>query len=327
MPHTWDGRGDLMDGADTADERVERNRGFGHGHDSFEPLGAECTLVTVGRPLEPAAWERLAGLMHGRPEIALRLHTAAGRDLEPLRFFPSLKRLSVDLYSLEDIAGFSHLQGSLEQLSFGKTKQRFSLRFLEAMPSLQGLSLEGHTKDIGCLRDLKQLRSLELRRITLPDLSLLTSFSELQTFSLALGSTPDIGHLAQVPKLEVLHLLRVRKLSSLSVLAKCTSLRILSVDSMANVESLPSLAALTRLESVELDTLKGFTDLSGVAAAPALKRLTVAGTPRLDAEAFRCLVGHPTLAELRIYPSLGGAGLKKPVLEAVKRLLPGVMRT
>lgn len=316
-----------MDGADTADARVERNRGFGHGNDSFEPLGPECTLVTVGRPLEPAAWERLAGLMHGRPEIALRLHTAAGRDLECLRFFPSLKRLSVDLYSLEDIAGFSHLKDGLERLGFGKTKQRFSLRFLEAMPSLRGLSLEGHTKDIGCLPVLAQLQSLELRRITLPDLSLLTSFPELQVFSLALGSTPDITHLAQVPKLEILHLVWIRKLSSLSVLARCTSLRVLSVDSMANVESLPSLASLTRLESVELDTLKGLTDLSGVAAAPALKRLTVAGTPKLDAEAFRCLVGHPTLAELRVYPSLGGAGLKKPVLEAVKRLLPGVMRT
>ncbi|HET7176765.1 MAG TPA: hypothetical protein VFK21_12265, partial [Gammaproteobacteria bacterium] len=157
-------------------------------------------------------------------------------------------------------------------------------------------------------------------------LSLLTSFPELQLFSLALGSTPDITHLAEVPKLEILHLVWVRKLSSLAVLASCTSLRILSVDSMANVESLPSLASLTRLESVELDTLKGLTDLSGVAAAPALKRLTVAGTPKLDAEAFRCLVGHPTLTELRIYPSLGGAGLKKPVLEVVQRLLPGVLR-
>lgn len=315
-----------MDASDTADKRVERNRGFGHGHDSFAPLGPECTLVTVGRPLDPAAWEQLAGLMQGRPEIALRLHTAASRDLEPLRFFPSLKRLSVDLYGLEDVGGFSHLKQGLDYLGFGRTKKRFSLRFLEAMPGLKGLDLDSQSKDIAAISHLSGLTQLSLRGVTLPDVSLLTAFPELRIFSLALGGTRELGHLAELPKLEVLHLLRINKLADVSILGRLMSLRTLSVDSMPNVESLPSLAALTRLESVELDTLKGLTDFSGVAAAPALKRLIVAGTPLLDVDAFRCLVGHPTLKELRIYPSLGGAGLKKPVLEAVKRLLPGIMR-
>jgi len=195
------------------------------------------------------------------------------------------------------------------------------------MPSLQGLSLEGHSKDIAAISRLSRLTQLSFRGITLPDVSLLTSFPELRIFSLALGGTRDLEHLAGLSKLEILHLLRINKLADLAILGRLTSLRILSVDSMPNVRSLPSLAALTRLESVELDTLKGLTDFSGVAAAPALQRLIVAGTPLLDVEAFRCLVAHPTLAELRVYPSLGGAGVKKPVLEGVKRLLPSVTRT
>ena len=95
---------------------------------------------------------------------------------------------------------------------------------------------------------------------------------------------------------------------------------------MRNITSLPSLAPLTHLEEVTLETMTGLTEIAAVAAAPALRRLTIAGMPQLDAEAFRCLVGHPCLTELVLHPSLGGVNLKKPVLAAVKQLLPDVVR-
>lgn len=314
-----------MSDADGIGKRPERTRILGHKSDSFRPLGAECTLVTIGQPLGPVELEQVAALIHGRPDVTLRFHSRAARDLEFLEYFPRLQRLSVDLWELDDIAGFSHLQGGLEHLDFGKTKKRFSLRFLQTMPALVALSLESHTKDIASVSTLIRLTSLVFRGITLPDLSLIASLSELHTFSLLLGGTTHLDHLAELPNLEALSLFRVPKLADLSILAKLRFLKTLELDSMRNVTTLPSLAPLTRLEDVTLETMKGLSDISPVAAAPALRRLTVAGMPQLDAEAFRCLVGHPHLTELRLWSSLGGVNLKKPVLEAVKQLLPAVV--
>lgn len=316
-----------MRDADTLGKGPERVRLFGHGPDSFRrPLAAECTLATIGQPLGPAELEQVAALIEGRPEITLRFHGRAARNLEFLKYFPGLRRLSVDSWELEDIAGFAHLRGELEHLDFGKTKKRFSLRFLQTMPALRVLSLAGHTKDIASVASLSRLSSLAFRGITLPDTSLVASLPELQTFSLLLGGTTNLNHLAELPKLEGLSLLRITRLGDLSILAKLRSLTTLELDSMRNVTTLPSLAPLTRLEDVTLETMKGLTNISAVAAAPGLRRLTVAGMPQLDAEAFRCLVGHPHLTELRLWSSLGGVNLKKPALEAVKQLLPAVVR-
>jgi internalin A len=89
---------------------------------------------------------------------------------------------------------------------------------------------------------------------------------------------------------------------------------------MRNVTSLPSFASLSRLERVKLDTMKGLTDLSPIAAAPALRRLSIGAMPQLDGESFRCLVGHPCLDELYAYTG------KKSTNEAVKRMFPGIAR-
>lgn len=314
-----------MDENRKATEKVERNRSFGHGHDSFEPLGAECTRVAVRLPMAPADLERLAGLIEGRPDVTLHFHTAPWKDLEFLKHFPSVRRLSVDLWSLEDISGFSYLPGDLEVLHFGRTKKRFSLKFLQDMPELERLSLEGHTKDIVNVGGLARLTSLGLRSITLPDLSLLAPLRELSSFGLMLGGTQNLAHLAELPKLKALDLLRINKLDDLSILAKLTSLQKLGLDSMRNVASLPSLDALTHLEEVTLETMKGLAELSAIAAAPNLRQLTIAGMPQLDVAAFRCLVGHPSLKKLRLWSSLDGAvGLKKSVRESVRQLLPDV---
>src|SRR2546430_14721073 len=49
-----------------------------------------------------------------------------------------------------------------------------------------------------------------------------------------------------------------------------SSSKTVRLDRMRNVTSLPSFSRLARLDNVELDTMKGLTDLSPVAAAPAL---------------------------------------------------------
>jgi len=231
------------------------------------------------------------------------------------------------MWELQDIRGFSYLQGGLDVLSYGHTKKRLSVKFLQDMPGLQTLFLEGHTKDIASISQLTQLTSLGMRCITLPDLDVLAPLRELTILGLAFGGTRNLAALAELPKLKELGLTRVNKLDDLSVLSQLTSLKELDLDSMRNVTALPSLESLTHLEEVTLETMNGLNDLAAVAAAPHLRQLTIAGMAQLSVDAFRCLVGHPSLQELRLWSSLEGAvNMKKAVREAVRQLLPEVTK-
>jgi hypothetical protein len=166
------------------------------------------------------------------------------------------------------------------------------------LPQLRKVFLAGHKKDLHAICRRDELTSLGLSGITLPDLSVLLPLTRLQKLSILLGGTTNLDLLPRLPCLEDLFLMRITKLFDLGVLADLTGLKTLRLDWMRNVKSLPSLAGLVRLDNVELDTMKGLTDLSPLAAAPALRRLVVAAMPQLNAESFRCFIGHPRLEEL-----------------------------
>jgi internalin A len=114
--------------------------------------------------------------------------------------------------------------------------------------------------------------------------------------------------------------MRITGLSDLGGLGELAALTRLRLDWMRNVTALPSFERLTRLEDVTLDTMKGLTDLSPVAAAPGLRRLSVSSMPQLTAENFHCLQGHPRLGELWAYTG------RAKVNDAVKRMFPGIAR-
>ena len=288
--------------------------------DPFRPLEPECRVVQFDQPLTPAQQQRAGELMRGRGDVELYVYGRASRDLDFLGHFRDLRRLHVALYELEDIAGLAHVRGSLEGFTFGSTKRKFSLRGLEGLGRLDTLFLVGHRTDFDAVSGLTGLRSLGLSGITLPDLAPLLPLAGLRSLSIFLGGTKNLQLLPRFVELEQLSLMRITKLADLSVLGELTTLRRLRLDWMRNVASLPSLARLERLESVELSTMKGLTDLAPIAAAPNLRRLAIDAMPQLTAESFRCLVGHPRLAELWAYTG------KSRVNEAVKRLFPGIAR-
>lgn len=124
----------------------------------------------------------------------------------------------------------------------------------------------------------------------------------------------------RLTQLENLYLIRIAKMSDLGVLRELESLKTLRLYWMRNVTSLPSFVSLSRLLRVELDTMKGLTDLSPIAAAPAMRELRIAGMPQLDAESFRCFVNHPSLNELHAYTG------KKSTNETIKRMFPEIAR-
>jgi hypothetical protein len=288
--------------------------------DPFRPLEPECKVVQFNQPLDAGGLQKAGELIRGRPDVELYVYGPASGNLDFLRYFPGLRRLHLALYELEDVAGFSHLCGGLEDLTFSETRRTFSLRFLESLPHLTRLFLGKHTKDLPTIQALSRLDTLGLSGITLSDLALIEPLTRLRDLSILLGGTRNLQVLPRLPKLERLFLMRITKMSDLGVLADIEGLRSLRLDWMRNVTSLPSFSRLSGLENVELETMKGLTELSSVAAAPALRRLTVTAMPRLSAESFRCLIGHPRLAELRAYTG------KQRVNDAVKQMFRGIAR-
>jgi len=288
--------------------------------DPFRPLEPDCGVIQFSQSLTPAQLQRAGDLIVGRPDVELYVYGRASKDLDFLQYFQPVRRLHLALYELDDIAGFSHLRGGLEALTFGQTKKKFSLRFLADFPRLARLFLVRHKKDLETIRGLGELTDLGLSGITLPDLAVLLPLTRLRKLSLLLGGTTNLALLPRLPALEDLFLMRIAKLSELGVLGELRTLTTLHLDWMRNVTALPSLAGLERLDRVKLDTMKGLTDLSPIAAAPALRRLSVSAMPQLTADSFRCFLGHPRLQELWVYTG------KKGVNEQVKHMFPGIAK-
>jgi len=150
---------------------------------------------------------------------------------------------------------------------------------------------------------------------------MLIPLQKLRRFQLFLGGTRNLAALAQLPGLEELSLMRITKLADLGILADLASLKTLKLDWMRNVTSLPSLHRNERLEDVTLDVMKGLTDLSPIAAAPALRRLAIFDMRQLTLDNFRCLVGHPHLQEL--WADTGKLTLNREI----RALFPAVARS
>jgi hypothetical protein len=265
--------------------------------DPFRPLEPDCRVIQFAEPLSAGQLEQAGRLIAERPDVELYVHGRVWRDLDFLQYFRPLKRLHIALYKLDDISGFSLLP-DLRELIFAETEKKFSLRFVEGWPRLNRLFVVKSKADLHCVHALAELEDFGLSGFTLPDLRLLLPLVKLRKFQLFLGGTRNLAALAQLPELEELWLMRITKLADLGILTDLVGLRTLKLDWMRNVTSLPSLHRHQRLEDVTLDTMKGLTDLSPIAAAPALRRLVIDGMPQLTADSFRCFIGHPRLQEL-----------------------------
>lgn len=267
--------------------------------EQLHPLDSCCRTVQFHALPSEAELLRISEFLQDYPAVTLRVYGGYDNsihNLDFLRFFPKVRRVAIDaLDELENIDGLSFLREDLEQLALGRTRRRFSLAVLERFQRLNGLWLEGHTKDIEVISQFTELKKLLLRSITLPDLALLTPLSQLQSFALKLGGTQDLSHLAQIGCLEYIEIWMVRGLSDLTSLSKVSTLRFLFLQALKQVEQLPDFAQATNLVGLYLKTMKSVKDLSPIARSPNLETLWLNDMPQLQPEHVTCLAKHPKL--------------------------------
>ncbi|WLD14560.1 hypothetical protein [Planctellipticum variicoloris] len=263
-----------------------------------EQLRPTSTLqrVQFSTPLTEKDHQRVAVFLESQPHVHFRLYGGYGwtPDLDFLRWYPRLKRFSVnELYHLRNFNGLQHLPDDVEVLGIGRTKGRdFSWRKLSRFDKLKCLYVEAQTKHIEATSQLTSVETLCLTSITLPGLELLTPLKRLQSLRLSLGGTSDLAALPALGSLSYLHLVMVRGLADLSMLARLPSLQSLYLQALKNVTVLPSFRGLKALRRVHLETMKGLTDLAPVAEAPNLEELIAIDLRQIPVENFRSFVGH-----------------------------------
>ncbi len=270
----------------------------------LERLDDRPEIVQFSSSLSERDYARLGRWFEGKPEKTLRVYGSYDGsivDLEFLRHFPSVRSFSADalFHSLTDIGGLRYLPTDASFIGLGQTRRKLSLAPLSRFRDLRRLYLEGQTKDIDVIANMGGLRSLTLRSITLPDLSLLLPLRELRALDLKLGGTNDLTFLPQLKNLEYLELWMVKGLSDLSPVGEMQRLEYLFLQALRRVEALPDLSRLTSLTRLWIETMKGLTDLAPIRSAPSLRQLAVLDMAHLQPSAFAPLAGHPTLESLR----------------------------
>ena len=274
----------------------------------LRPAIAPGGVVQFDSRLTDPDMARLGTWFRAYPEMTLRAYGSYDgsiRDLEFLRFFPTLRRFAADaLYgSLTSLDGLRHISADADFLGIGETKARLDLAVLERFGGLRQLQLEGQTKHLDVLSRLTALEDLTLRSITMPDLALLLPLASLRSFALKLGGTRDLGLLPRIGELRYLELWMIRGLTDISVIGRLSTLRSLFLQALRQVESLPDLHDATSLRVVHLETMKGLRDLRPLASAPVLERVELIDMRHLVPEDLRPLVGLPHLRS--VTPGLG----------------------
>lgn len=266
-------------------------------------LDSSVGVVQFSSALSEEEYQLAASALDAHPRVRLRAYGSYDgsiRDLEFLRHFPGIRGFHAERlgHSLEDISGLAYLRADLALLSLGNTRRRLSLAPIYRFRDLRVLALEGQTKDIEVIGNARQLQSLSLRSISLPDLSVLLPLSDLRALDLKLGGTRNLALLPEIGRIEYLELWMVRGLSDLSPVADMAHLEFLFLQSLRQVTVLPTMARLSNLRRLWLETMTGLDDLSPIASAPSLQHLGVVDMTHLQPSAFEPLRSMSTLKSL-----------------------------
>jgi len=295
--------------------------------EQLAPLPTGCKIVCVKCGLSDQEHERVGKFIAKHPDIRLVISRTATdliveknplpvENLEFLRFYPTVRSLSVMVWELKTFSGIEALEPVLKNLELWETKSsRLSLAFLRSFKMLDSLFLEKHATDLDAVAALKNLGRLTLRSITLPDLKLLLPLKNLWSLDIKLGGTKDLNLLHQIGKLKHLELWQIKGLADIDAFAQIPTLQNIHLESLKQVARLPSLNKLRQLRRVTLHNMAGISDLSPVAKAPALEELLVVDAKHLQPEDFNPFIGHLALKSARI----GLGSLRKN--ERVQQLL------
>jgi len=196
--------------------------------------------------------------------------------VEALCELQSLESLSLGIFGLTDFSVLEQLPPGLTSLALGATRsKRPSLAPLGRFRSLRVLYLEGHSKNIEVLSELRDLEDVSLRSITTPDLQYLADLPKLWSLDIKLGGIRGFAGVEGKQSIKYLELWQVRDLRNVDVAGTLAGLQNLFLQSLPHVDSLPGLTDSTALRRIVIENLKGLCDFTALETAPALEEFAL----------------------------------------------------
>ena len=192
--------------------------------------------------------------------------------LESIVQLKALKSLSVGIFNLDNFDFLESLPQSIDKLFLGATRSKKpKLDGLSNFPYLKELYIEGQNKNIEIIGELEFVEKLTLRSVSPKDIGFLRNLNRLWSLDIKLGGIKDLSAIEGLENLKYLELWQIKGLSDVSVISSLTGLQYLFLQSLRNVDKFPDLSNLTRLRRVYLETMKGLGNLDGLFKAHALQ--------------------------------------------------------
>lgn len=228
-------------------------------------LTPETGVVQFRTALSDRDYRQVGEWIRDYPDVLLRAEALYDRsimDLNFLRYFPTVRRFSVDAnwFTLGSLEGLAYLSADTDTLHIGRTRKRLSLAPLRRFAGLRRLYLDGATRDLDVLSELVALDSLTLRSVTLPDLSSLRSLKSLRALELKLGGTTNLSGIGEVGDIRYLELSRIFGFHDLTPLTELSNLEYLCLQSLPRIRQLPDLSRLPHLRELYLEDMSGLSE-------------------------------------------------------------------
>jgi len=238
-------------------------------------------------------------------------------DLSFLSKFTDINNFMLSNETFDNFDELKYLPDSLEVLNICATKKKLDLKFLERFQFLQKLIIEKNSKNLKVVGKLRNLTSLTIRSITLPNLDIFLPLADqLESLDIKLGGTVDLDSLPKFTKLKYIELWQIRKFTDLTPIFQTISLECIFLQSLRNIVQLPNMKELINLKFFHMENMKGLYDFTPINDAPVLEDLRLVDMIHLKPEDIEPLVGHPTLKYFRA----GLGSLKKN--NVVEKMIP-----
>jgi len=261
----------------------------------LQPLPPETLRLQVRGPLSDDGYAQVARLLEGRPDVAFRRygHDEVS-DLGFLKHFAQTQRVHIDLFHLQSMDGIENLTPNLRSLWLRENKRRLKMEALGRFQHLHSAGIHGQVSAVEVLAKCHSLRHLSLGSVKLPDLSAITSLTNLESLSLSLGGTSNLAGIELLQSLKYLDLVMVRGLADISLVSRLHNLEMLELNTLKNIDALPDLSQ-TKLNRIELQTMRGIHDLSPLLDCPNLETCDLIEMQHLSVEEVTVLSSHPKL--------------------------------
>jgi hypothetical protein len=295
-------------------------------------------ILQTSGPSDIKTWELLnASLFKLRPDVGLRVYghydsccnlsfvskltnlrkfsadcLSEASGIDSVLSLENLERLDIGIFNLDNFDFLANIDASrLTHLSLGATRSKKpNLKFLSRFSLLEQLYVEGHKKEIDVIGELKKLKDLTLRSITVPSLNFLRNLSQLWSLDIKLGGISNLDDLAPLTGIKYLELWQIKGLSNISSISQMSGLQNIFLQSLSQVKSLPNLSRLSSLKRLNLENMRGLMDLSALATAPALEEFIYVSAQGREPSEFASLLSIGRMKRMSV-----GFGSEKKNLE------------